>query len=295
MLKECTLCPRNCKKNRISCETGFCGAGKLAKVARSALHFWEEPCISGKVGSGTVFFSNCTLKCVFCQNNVISSNGIGEEITSNRLADLFLKHQDDGALNINLVTPTHYIPQILDALKIAKNNGLTLPIVYNTGGYEKAETIKMLDGYIDIYLPDLKYYNDKYAIKYSSAPGYFKYASDSIKEMVKQTGKVKFNDTGAVISGTIVRHLMLPGLLFDSKKILDYLYSEFGNDIYISIMNQYTPIGENKIFPELNKKISWDYYNCLLDYAEHIGIKNAYIQSRGTADSVYIPEFFNKL
>lgn len=295
LLNNCTLCPRNCKVNRLENNIGFCRAGKYPKVARSALHFWEEPCISGSRGSGTVFFSNCTLKCIFCQNKKISFEGIGEEITCERLAELFLEQQEQGALNINLVTPTHYIPQIIYSLDLAKKHGLTLPVVYNTGGYEKASSIKLLEGYVDIYLPDFKYYNDKYAIRYSNAPNYFKYASESLAEMVRQTGKVKFNEKGIAVSGTIVRHLMLPGLLFDSKKILDYLYSSYGDNIYISIMNQYTPMAEFPEFPELSKKISWEYYNCLIDYAVDIGIKNAFIQDEETADESFIPEFYNKL
>lgn len=294
LLCKCTLCPRNCGVNRTENLKGFCGAGKNLKVARADLHFWEEPCISGEKGSGTVFFSNCTLKCVFCQNRRISNEGVGEEISIGKLADIFLKLQDKGALNINLVTPTHYIPHIISALDIAKNNGLLLPIVYNTSGYEKVSTIKMLEGYIDIYLPDLKYYNDKYATKYSNAPEYFKYASEAIAEMVRQTGPVTFDETGIVKKGTIVRHLMLPGLLFDSKKVIDYLYTTYRDDIYISIMNQYTPMNDFKQFPELNKKISQDYYNCLIDYAVELGIKNAYIQDEETADVSFIPEFYDK-
>ncbi len=295
LLQNCTLCPRNCGVDRLSGNLGFCLSGKNPKVARYSLHFWEEPCISGDKGSGTVFFSNCTLKCVFCQNRTISNNGIGEEITPDRLSDIYLKLQDMGAKNINLVTPTHFIVPIIKSIEIAKSRGLTLPIVYNTSGYEKASTIKLLDGIIDVYLPDFKYFSDKYAIKYSNAPDYFKHASESLQEMVKQTGTVKFNESGTVKSGVIVRHLMLPRLLFDSKKVIDYLYNTYKDDIYISIMNQYTPMENFKDFPELNKKISWDYYNCLIDYAREIGIKNAYIQDKDTQDKSFIPEFFDKL
>ena len=295
LLEKCMLCPRNCGANRLAGEYGFCHAGKNPKVARSALHFWEEPCLSGEKGSGTVFFSNCTLKCAFCQNSAISAHGMGEEISCERLGELFLEQQANGALNINLVTPTHYIPQIISALDYAKGHGLSIPVVYNCGGYEKASSIRLLEGYVDIYLPDFKYYNDKYAIKYSNAPHYFEHAASSLSEMVRQTGKMKFDSQGIAVSGTIVRHLMLPGLLFDSKKVLDYLHSAYADDIYISIMNQYTPVNRLDKFPELNKKISPDYYNCLIDYAVGIGIKNAYIQGADTADESFIPEFYNKL
>lgn len=295
LLKECRLCPRNCGIDRLSGKFGFCQSGSKARVARSALHFWEEPCISGTKGSGTVFFSGCTLKCIFCQNYKISRSSFGEEIDTHRLAELFLIQQKNGALNINLVTPTHYVPQIAEALDTAKSNGLSIPIVYNSSGYEKVETIKMLDGYIDIYLPDFKYFSDKYAVAYSNAPKYFEYASKSLEEMVRQTGSVKFNSEGIASSGTIVRHLMLPGLLFDSKKILDYLHAAYSDDIYISIMNQYTPVNPEFLPSKLQKKVSWEYYNCLLDYAVNIGIKNAYIQDKETAKESFIPEFFDKI
>lgn len=295
LLSNCCLCPRNCGANRLNDEIGYCLSGKNPKGARYSLHFWEEPCISGKKGSGTVFFSNCTLKCVFCQNRTISNNGIGEEITPERLSNIYLKLQEMGALNINLVTPTHFIVPIIKSLEMAKSRGLALPIIYNTSGYEKASTIKMLDGIVDVYLPDFKYFSDKFAIKYSNAPNYFEYASESLAEMVKQTGTVNFDDEGTVKSGTIVRHLMLPGLLFDSKKVIDYLYDTYKDDIFISIMNQYTPMEDFKKFPELNKKIPWDYYNCLIDYARELGIKNAYIQDKDTQDKSFIPDFFEKL
>lgn len=295
LLNNCRLCPRNCGVDRLSGNFGFCGGSIDVKVARSALHFWEEPCISGTKGSGTVFFSGCTLKCIFCQNHKISRAQMGEEISNERLAELFLEQQENGALNINLVTPTHYAVQIIEALDIAKSRGLKIPIVYNTSGYEKYETIKALDGYIDIYLPDFKYFSDKYAISYSNAPKYFEYASKSLEEMVRQTGSVKFDSDGIALTGTIVRHLMLPGLLFDSKKVLDYLYRTFSDDIYISIMNQYTPIKGANLPVNLQKKVSWEYYNCLLDYAVNIGIKNAYVQDKETADESFIPEFFDRI
>lgn len=291
LLENCTLCPRECKVNRLNGEVGFCNSTDKIKVARAALHFWEEPCISGDKGSGTVFFSNCNLKCVFCQNNDISQCNAGKEITIERLSEIFLELQEKGALNINLVTPTHYVPQIIEALKIAKNNGLNLPIVYNSSGYEKIETIKALKGYIDVYLPDLKYYNNKYSSKYSNAKNYFNFACNAINEMVNQVGENEFDSNGIIKKGVIVRHLLLPGLLFDSKKILDYLYETYNDKIYISIMNQYTPLEHVKKYPEINKKISEKYYETVIDYAVSIGIKNAYIQEEGTAKESFIPSF----
>lgn len=295
ILKKCILCPRNCGVNRIEGNIGFCGAGKNIKVARAALHFWEEPCISGLDGSGTVFFSNCTLKCVFCQNRKISSKGMGEEISADRLAEIFLDLQSQGALNINLVTPTHYVLHIIEALETAKSGGLKIPIVYNCGGYEKASTIRLLKDYVDIYLPDFKYFSNELAMKYSCADNYFKYASESLAEMVSQTGKAVFDENGIMKSGTIVRHLMLPKHLFDSKKVLDYLYKTYNDDIYISIMNQYTPFGDLDKYPELQSKVPDDYYNCLVNYAVDLGITNAYIQNGETASESFIPEFSDKL
>lgn len=221
LLENCKLCPRSCGVNRLNGKRGFCGALDKVRVARAALHYWEEPCISGEVGSGTVFFSYCTLKCVFCQNYNISQCEWGKEITIERLAEIFIELQEKGALNINLVTPTHYVPQIIEALRIAKDKGLKLPIIYNSSGYEKVETIKLLKGYIDVYLPDMKYFDTKYSTKYSKASSYFEYAKEAIKEMVNQVGEVEFDKNGIIKKGVIIRHLMLPGLLFDSKKIID--------------------------------------------------------------------------
>ena len=241
-LTNCNLCPRRCGVDRTAGETGFCGASDKVKIARSALHFWEEPCISGKNGSGTVFFSHCTLKCRFCQNYEISTCGRGYEISEETLCEKFLDLQSQGANNINRVTPTHFVPQIISALDMAKRRGLTIPIVYNTSGYENIETLKMLNGYIDIYIPDMKYYDDKYAIKYSAAPKYFEIAKAAIHEMFNQVSYPVFDEHNIMQKGVIVRHLMLPGLLFDTKKLMDYLYSTYGNSIYISLMSQYTPL-----------------------------------------------------
>lgn len=291
MLEGCSLCPRNCNINRSRGDFGFCNSNNKVKVAKFSLHHWEEPCISGTNGSGTVFFSNCNLKCVFCQNHLISSSGIGEEVSIERLSDIFLEQQAKGAHNINLVTPTHYVPQIIEALRLSKSKGLTLPIVYNTNSYEKIETIRSLAGYIDIYLPDLKYFSNKYSIKYSNAPNYFTVASKAIEEMFIQVGHPQFDEDGLIKSGVIVRHLMLPGLLFDSKKIVDYLYSTFGESIFISLMNQFTPSHKVSNYPEINKTLNQRHYEALIDYCLDIGMHNAFIQEEGTASESFIPDF----
>lgn len=291
LLENCKLCPRNCGVNRLSGKRGFCGAGDKIRVARAALHYWEEPCISGDVGSGTVFFSHCTLKCVFCQNYNISQCEWGKEITVDRLAEIFIELQNKGALNINLVTPTHYVPQIIEAISISRKSGLKLPIIYNSSGYEKVETIKLLKGYIDVYLPDMKYFDTKYSIRYSKAKDYFKYAKEAINEMVNQVGEAKFDERGIIQKGVIVRHLMLPGLLFDSKKIIDHIYNTYGSKVYISIMNQYTPLEHVKAYPEIDKPLNQKHYDALIDYALNLGVKNGFIQEEGTDKESFIPLF----
>lgn len=291
MLKNCRLCPRNCSINRLKNETGFCKSDNNIKVAKVSLHAWEEPCISGEKGSGTIFFSNCNLKCVFCQNHEISQQDVGKNISIQRLSEIFLEQQERGANNINLVTPTHYVPQIIESIKIAKNYGLHIPILYNTNSYENLDTIKALDGYIDIYLPDLKYMNNKYAIRYSNAKDYFKFASKTIEEMVNQCPTPKFNNNGLMVKGVIIRHLMLPGLLFDSKKIVDYIYKTFKNSVYISIMNQYTPMFKSKNYPEINKPLSKNHYESLINYSLNLGIKHGFVQDDGTVKESFIPHF----
>lgn len=291
MLDNCSLCPRNCNVNRLNGQVGFCNSSQNLKVARVSLHHWEEPCISGNNGSGTVFFSNCNLKCIFCQNHVISNDGIGKEISIERLSEIFLEQQYRGAHNINLVTPTHFVPQIIEALKLSKLNGLKIPIVYNTNSYENIETIKLLKGHVDIYLPDLKYYKDEYAIKYSNAPGYFEKASKAINEMFSQVGEAEFYENGLMKKGVIVRHMLLPGLLFDSKKIIDYLYNTFGDSIFISIMNQYTPTNKVYKYPEINRPVNCKHYETLINYCLSLGITNAFIQEEGTASESFIPDF----
>lgn len=294
LLNSCNLCIRNCKVNRNQNVMGVCKTYNKIKIARADLHFWEEPCISGENGSGAVFFSNCNLKCVFCQNSKISQNGYGKEITIERLSEIFLELQHKGANNINLVTPTHYVPMIIEAIKIAKANGLILPIVYNTNSIDNIDTIKLLEGYIDIYLPDFKYFNDKYSLKYSKVNNYSKNAIEIISEMVRQVGTPVFDDNGIMKKGVIVRHLMLPGLLFDSKKILDLIYNTFEDKVYISLMNQYTPLYNAKDYPEINKSINPKVYDSLINYALSIGVKNGFIQDAGTDTEDFVPDFNNK-
>jgi putative pyruvate formate lyase activating enzyme len=260
-------------------------------VARAALHMWEEPCISGEKGSGAVFFSGCAMGCVFCQNHEIAKGKRGEAITVNRLSEIFLELQEKGANNINLVTPSHYVPQIIEALDLAKEHGLAIPIVYNSSGYEKKETIALLEGYVDIYLPDFKYMDDEIAARYSHCPDYSKFAKETILEMVRQTGKPQFFSDGIMKKGTIVRHLSLPGYLEDSKDILDYLHENFKNDIYISIMNQYTPLVTVEKYPEINRKVTKKEYDELISYALMLGIKNAYTQEDETQNESFIPDF----
>lgn len=287
----CTICPRECKVNRNNYEVGLCGMDSNIKVARIAPHFFEEPPISGSNGSGAIFFAGCNLKCIFCQNYNISTNNFGKKISPSDLANKMLELQEQNVHNINLVTPTHFIPQIATAIKMAKKKGLRIPIVYNTSSYEKVESLKLLEGLIDIYLPDLKYYDDLYAIRYSKAPNYFNIAIDAIEEMYRQTGPVVIDDDGIMQKGIIVRHLMLPDKIEDSKKILKYLHLIYGDNIFISIMNQYTPLKQVENIEELNKTITDREYNELINYACDLGIKNAFIQDGKTCDDSFIPDF----
>ena len=291
LLKDCNLCNRHCSVNRLNGEIGFCRATDKIKIARAGLHFFEEPPISQDNGSGAVFFSNCNLKCVFCQNYNISQENTGDYISIERLSEIFLELQKQGANNINLVTPTHYVPQIIEALKLSKKAGLAIPILYNTNGYDSLETIKLLDGYIDVYLPDFKYFNNKYAKKYSNADNYLENEIPILKEMVRQTGKPKFNDKGLIQKGVIIRHLMFPGLLFDSKKIIDTIYNLFEADVYISIMSQYVPMYNAIKYPEINKKLNPKHYDALINYATDIGIVNGFIQDADSATTEYTPDF----
>lgn len=289
-LENCTICPRKCGVNRNKKELGFCKAGNKLKIARYSLHFWEEPIICGKKGSGTIFFSNCNLKCLYCQNYDISTKNMGKEISIQKFADICITLQNKGAVNINLVTPTHFIPLIRKGLIKAKKMGLTIPIVYNTSSYENVEYLKTLDGLIDIYLPDFKYFDENLAEKFSFAKDYRKICEEVIKEMYRQVGTPKFENS-LMTKGVIVRHLLLPNHSDDSKKILSYLYNEYKDNIYISIMNQYTPIRKIEEYLELNKKVEEDEYEDLINYAMDIGITNAFIQEGETQNESFIPNF----
>lgn len=309
-MKICTLCPRNCAVDRKKGETGVCGQSEKLKVARAALHHWEEPCISGTRGSGTIFFSGCTLHCVFCQNRSIANGSVGKEISTERLSEICLELQEKGAHNINLVTPGHFVPQIVKALERAKAQGLLLPIVYNTSSYERVEALRQLDGLVDIYLPDFKYMNAELSARYSHAPDYSEVAKVAIAEMVRQTGKAVFlknngfaqntrilededplEDGALMVRGTIVRHLLLPGYKQDSKEIIGYLYKTYGDTIYISIMNQFTPLVGLGKYPELNRKVTEEEYEEVVDYAIALGVEHGFIQEGETAIESFIPEF----
>lgn len=303
-LSECRLCPRNCGVNRAAGNVGYCGQGASIRAARAALHYWEEPVLSGSTGSGAVFFSGCNLRCIFCQNHSIALGECGREISVERLSKIFLELQNKGAHNINLVTGTPYIPHIREALVTAKSNGLTIPIVYNSGGYENVEALKMLDGLIDIYLPDMKYYSSELASLYSKAPDYLEKACAAIDEMVRQVGQpiivpsqlteqYDYNGDPLMLmkKGVIVRHLLLPGQTKDSKKILRYLHETYGDSIYISIMNQYTPLPHVADIPDLSRKVTQEEYDKVVNFAIRLGITNAFIQDGDTAEESFIPPF----
>lgn len=287
VLRKCNLCPRACLVDRYK-SFGYCNAKAKMKVSLVSLHMWEEPFISGSKGSGTIFFSNCNLGCVFCQNKKIR-DGYGKEISIKRFSEILLEQQSRGSHNINLVTPTHFTPLIKKGIIKAKKNGLNIPIIYNTSSYENVSTIKMMNNLVDIYLADLKYYNDEYGFKYSNVKDYFKYATLALDEMYKQVGSPKIEDN-LLKKGLVVRVLLLPGLVDDAKKILKYLYDKYRDDIYISIMNQYTPV-EKYIYEELNRKILDSEYEELVDYACDLGITNAFIQEGETQDESFIPDF----
>ena len=323
----CTLCPHRCGIDRTSGHLGRCRVPADLYIARAALHYWEEPCISGTCGSGTVFFSGCNLGCVFCQNHSIAKADIGRKVSIARLSEIFLELQEKGAANINLVTPTHYVPSIAEALQTAKADGLRIPIVYNTGGYESVETLRLLDGLVDIYLPDFKYMDPALSTRYSHAADYPDVTKAALAEMYRQVGDPKFFapetqdisinmddlsqdpsetidptsvDTPHAIDdepillmkkGIIVRHLALPGCEDDSRAVLRYLYETYGDHIYISIMNQYTPLPHVAAYPELNRRITDEEYDRLTDYAVDLGIENGFIQEGETAEESFIPEF----
>ena len=292
-LDKCNICPRTCNVNRNNNELGFCKCNNEIKIANYSLHMWEEPCISGEKGSGTIFFSYCNLQCVYCQNYEISKLHKGKIVTKEELIEIMLKLQSMGALNINLVTPTHYVPLLKDILKEAKENGLNIPIVYNTSSYEKVETLKELEGLVDIYLPDLKYFDNELGKKYSKASNYFDYAEKAIEEMYRQVGKPKF-ENDIMKKGIIVRHLVLPGHINDSKKIIKYLYDKYKDNIYISIMNQFTPVNKTN-YPNLNRILTEEEYDEVINYAYDLGIRNAFIQEGETCKESFIPSFSDDL
>ncbi len=290
MMNECTLCPRKCGTDRINSQ-GFCGAESKAIVARASLHKWEEPCISYKNGAGTVFFSGCNLHCCFCQNNKISNTLFGKEITDEKLAEIFLSLQEMGADNIDLVTPTHFVPNIINAFDMIKHK-LSIPVVYNCGGYESVDTIKMLNGYIDVYLPDLKYYSPDISARYSNAPDYFEKASAAVLAMVKQVGTLKYNAEGGLLKGTIIRHMVLPSHRHDSMEIIKWIAENTSvEDVLVSIMNQYTPFDFiSDEFPELKRKVTKMEYNSVVDLAAELGI-NGFTQQKSSASEDYVPDF----
>ena len=290
---KCTICPRNCRAERINGKTGFCRATSDMRIARAALHMWEEPCISGGGGSGAIFFSGCNLGCVFCQNYDISHMiNTGAVVSEERLIKIFYELEEKGADNINLVTADVYIPSIASAIKKAKDRGFDLPFIFNTSSYLNVESVKMLEGLIDIYLPDAKFYSADKARKYINAENYYEYASAAIKEMHRQTGSCMFDDKGLIKKGTIIRHMLMPGGLLESKLILRKLYEEYMDDVYFSIMSQYTPIAEQlKQYPEIDKTVSEREYDELIEYALSIGIKNAWMQEGGVAKESFIPAF----
>ena len=289
--ENCLLCPRKCGINRSTGQTGVCGVSSEIKVARAALHYWEEPCISGKRGSGAVFFSGCSLHCVFCQNREISDGKAGKVISKERLSDIFMELADKGANNINLVTPGQYIPDIVWAVNDAKSRGLKLPIIYNTSGYENVTELKLLEGIVDVYLPDFKYMDSTLSARYSRAKDYPSVAKQALSEMVRQQPDVVIDDaTGLIQKGVIVRQLLLPGHVNDAKAVLKYLYDTYHDHVYISMMSQFTPIAL-KDYPEINRTVTRREYERLVDYALEIGITNAFIQEGDVAKDSFIPAF----
>ena len=289
-LEKCTICPHECKVNREIGQIGRCKSKDTVKVALYSTHNFEEPCISGKKGSGTVFFSNCNLNCVFCQNYEISQQGKGKEISIEELANIFLIQQEKGVENINLVTPTSYVPQIIEAIKIAKNKGLKLPIVYNTNGYEKVETIKMLEGYIDIYLPDFKYSDNLLAKRLSKVDNYFEITTKALKEMHRQAGKAKFNASGVMQKGMIIRHLVLPNHILNSRRVLKWINDNM-NDVYVSVMAQYFPTYRAKEIEDINRKLTKKEYEEIENYLYRLNLENGYIQELGEHEEEYVPKW----
>ena len=290
-LKQCKICPHNCNVNRLNGKIGRCKCADKIKIALASVHNYEEPCISGVNGSGTIFFSNCNMNCIYCQNYEISQLGKGKEISIKELADIFINQQEKGVNNINLVTPTMYAFQIIEAIKLAKKNGLIIPIIYNTNGYEKIETLKALQGYIDVYLPDLKYYSNKLSIKYSKVNNYFSVATEAIKEMYRQVGTPKFNEDGIMQRGIIIRHLVLPNHIQNSKNILKWIKENMPQDVYVSIMAQYFPTYKAKEDELLNRKLTKKEYKEIENFLYTLDLKNGYIQELGEHEEEYVPDF----
>lgn len=286
---DCKACPRNCGIDREN-SIGFCKMGEFPKAARASLHFYEEPAISGTNGSGTVFFSGCNLRCRFCQNYPISHGGYGKEISVDRLSEIYLELQDKGAHNINLVNPTIFYRSIIRSIDKVKHK-MVIPFVWNSSGYEKAETLKELEGYIDVYLPDLKYFSPKLSSLYSGAHDYFKYASEAILEMYRQVGGVRLDDQGIIEKGLIIRHLILPNSAHDSVKILKWIHDNIPEDAYVSLMSQYTPTLAVRDVPGLNRRISRKEYEYVVDKLYELGLKNGYIQGLDSACLKYTPDF----
>ena len=290
ILEKCAICPHNCGINRLNNQIGRCKSKDTVKVALYSTHNFEEPCISGKKGSGTVFFSNCNMNCVFCQNYEISQQGKGKEISIEELADIFIKQQEKDVENINLVTPTSYVPQIIEAIKIARKNGLKLPIVYNTNGYEKVETLKMLEGYVDIYLPDFKYSDNDLGKRLSKVDNYFEIVTEALKEMYRQTGKAVFNGEGIMQKGMVIRHLVLPNHILNSRRVLKWI-NENMHDVYVSVMAQYFPTYKAKEIDDINRKLTKEEYEQIENYLYRLDLENGYIQELGEHEEEYVPHW----
>ena len=291
LIKKCEVCPHRCKIDRTKNQIGRCKSKDTVKVAIASIHKFEEPCISGRNGSGTVFFSNCNLLCEFCQNYEISQQGLGKEISVERLAEIFIEQQLRGAENINLVSPTSYAVQIIEAIKIAKSKGLKIPIIYNTNGYENVETIKLLNGYIDVYLPDLKYVENDLAKKYSKIENYFEIATSAIKEMYRQVGENEYDENGIIKAGIIIRHLILPNHTENSKKVLKWIAENMPKNITVSVMAQYFPTYKAKEIKDINRKITKYEYQKIENYLYSLELENGYIQEMGNNEEIYVPKW----
>ncbi|MGQ9502098.1 MAG: radical SAM protein [Anaerolineae bacterium] len=289
-LGRCTLCPRQCGVDRHT-QRGYCGTGAVVRVAKAFLHQWEEPCISGERGSGTVFFTGCTLRCVYCQNYAISHQGVGKDVSVTRLGAIFLELQARGAHNINLVTPTPYIPHIIQAIEWTRQRGLSIPVIYNTGGYERVETLRQLEGLVDVYLPDLKYYDSRLSARWSGAPDYFVHATAAIQEMLRQVGTPIFDAQGMLQHGLMIRHLTLPGALEDSRRVVDWVLDYLPRGVYLNLMSQYTPLGRAYDYPELATRVPREQYEALVAYALERGLEHGFIQDMESASPEYVPAF----